>query len=260
MKFEQIRGATSIVTYAGVRFLVDPMLAKKFAYPDVPTTINCAKGNPTTELPCPVDELFNVDALLVTHLHFDHFDEAAKQLIPKDIPVIVSNSKDAWFMNDIGFKTVINAQGGVTFKDIKISVTDCEHGDGDPVVHKIFKDKGIDGTAHGFVLESRKENGPFYLAGDTILYERVFEAIEKFRPYVIAVNAACAQMCPSHSIMMGLDDVRVLCRYVKNVSIVATHLDCVSHATVSADSLRAYGKLESLTNLFVPAQKECIEF
>ena len=147
MKFEQIRGATSIVTYAGVRFLVDPMLAKKFAYPDVPTTINCAKGNPTTELPCPVSDLFNVDVLLVTHLHFDHFDEAAKQLIPKDIPVIVSNSTDAWFMNDIGFKTVINAIDGCVFKDIKISVTECEHGDSDPVVHKIFTDKGIDGTA-----------------------------------------------------------------------------------------------------------------
>ena len=106
----------------------------------------------------------------------------------------------------------------------------------------------------------KKEKGAFYLAGDTILYESVFESIEKYRPYVIAVNAACAQMCPSHNIMMGLDDVRVLCRYVKDTSIVATHLDCVSHATVSADSLRAYGKLENLTNLFVPAQKECIEF
>ena len=36
MKFQQIRSATSIVTFGGKRFLIDPMLAQQGAYPEVP--------------------------------------------------------------------------------------------------------------------------------------------------------------------------------------------------------------------------------
>ena len=77
MKFQQIRSATSIVTFAGKRFLIDPMLAEQGTYPSVPDTTSTGRGNPDCELPCPVQDLFNVDAVIVTHLHFDHFDEAA---------------------------------------------------------------------------------------------------------------------------------------------------------------------------------------
>ncbi|MGN1280709.1 MAG: MBL fold metallo-hydrolase [Succinivibrio sp.] len=260
MKFEQIRNATSIITYQGVRFLVDPMLADKYAYPIVPTTINCAPGNPTTDLPCSLDHLFDVDALLVTHLHFDHFDEVAKNATPKDLPVIVPGATEELFMKKIGFKTVINAEHTAVFNDISISITPCEHGDSDPVVNRIFKDKGTNGIAHGFILSGHREKGVFYLAGDTILNKDVFEVIEEYRPYVIAVNAACAQMSPGHSIMMGLDDIRVLCRAKKDISIVATHLDGVSHATISSQMLRDYSKLEKLDNLYVPAKLETLEF
>ena len=54
MQFQQIRSATSIVTFGGVRFLIDPMLAPANTYPVFPDTPVCAQGNPTIELPCPV--------------------------------------------------------------------------------------------------------------------------------------------------------------------------------------------------------------
>ena len=44
MKFQQIRSATSIVTFAGKRFLIDPMLAEQGAYPSVPDTTNTVKN------------------------------------------------------------------------------------------------------------------------------------------------------------------------------------------------------------------------
>lgn len=260
MKFEQIRGATSIITYQGKRFLVDPMLSDKFTYPPIPTTINCAEGNPTHDLPCSIDYLLDVDALIVTHLHFDHFDSAAKKLIPKDLPVIVPTKNEENYMRECGFINVVNAEDTISFYDISFSITPCEHGDGDPVVHKIFKDKGTDGTAYGFILSGNREKGAFYLCGDTILYIKVFEIIDKYKPSVIAVNAACAQMSPGHSIMMGTDDVRVLCRAKQDIKIIATHLDGVSHATLDSNMLRNYKNLEGLDNLYVPAPLETLEF
>ena len=42
MKFQQIRSATSIVTFANRRFLIDPMLSAQGTYPAVPdTTSTC---------------------------------------------------------------------------------------------------------------------------------------------------------------------------------------------------------------------------
>ena len=48
MKFRQIRSALSIVEFAGVRFLIDPMLGDKYEYPPIPMTVNCAPGTPTS--------------------------------------------------------------------------------------------------------------------------------------------------------------------------------------------------------------------
>jgi L-ascorbate metabolism protein UlaG (beta-lactamase superfamily) len=37
----------------------------------------------------PVGELLRgVDAVFVSHLHSDHFDAAAQQLLPKDLPIL----------------------------------------------------------------------------------------------------------------------------------------------------------------------------
>ena len=100
MKFQQIRSATSIVTFANRRFLIDPMLSAQGTYPAVPDTTSTGRGNPDCDLPCPIQDLFNVDAVIVTHLHFDHFDKAAAELLPKTSVVFSERSggKDSqWF-------------------------------------------------------------------------------------------------------------------------------------------------------------------
>ena len=51
MKFQQIRSATSIVTFGGKRFLIDPMLSDQGHYPSVPETTDTGRGNPDCNLP-----------------------------------------------------------------------------------------------------------------------------------------------------------------------------------------------------------------
>ena len=95
MQFQQIRSATSIVTFADKRFLIDPMLAPANTYPIVPDAPVCGKGNPTIDLPCKPQDLFGVDAIIVTHWHFDHFDQYAMELLPKNIPLFTQNTYEA---------------------------------------------------------------------------------------------------------------------------------------------------------------------
>ncbi|KWZ45813.1 hypothetical protein WS73_17005 [Burkholderia savannae] len=74
MKFRQVRNATVLIEYAGTRFLVDPMLASKGTYPGLEGTVNGHLKWPTVELPIAMDAILDVDAVIVTHTHPDHWD------------------------------------------------------------------------------------------------------------------------------------------------------------------------------------------
>jgi L-ascorbate metabolism protein UlaG (beta-lactamase superfamily) len=96
MKITQIRNATIVVEYANKKYLIDPMLAEKGTYPPFPGTIRQDQNNPSVSLPTSVDDIISeVDAVIVTHLHLDHFDEAAQRLLPKDIKMFVQNEEDS---------------------------------------------------------------------------------------------------------------------------------------------------------------------
>lgn len=50
MNITHIRNATQIIHYAGKRFLIDPMLADKGAWPGFPGTARSELRNPLVEL------------------------------------------------------------------------------------------------------------------------------------------------------------------------------------------------------------------
>lgn len=103
MNITQIRNATQHITFGGKTFLIDPMLAAKGTYPGFAGTARAEIRNPTVDLPVDIDTLLNVDALIVTHLHEDHWDEAAARVVPKDKPIYVQNDRDAQVLREQGF-------------------------------------------------------------------------------------------------------------------------------------------------------------
>ena len=105
MNITQIRNATLLITYAGKRLLIDPMLAPKDAYPGFPGTAHAERRNPTVELPVDVNTLLNADAVIVTHTHDDHWDRTAAELIAKDKPIYVQNDRDAALLRSRGLST-----------------------------------------------------------------------------------------------------------------------------------------------------------
>ena len=86
MRFTQIRNATAVLVYAGKRLLIDPCFAEREMMPGISVAADPRLRNPTVDLPCQATELLAVDAVLVTHLHFDHFDAEAARLLPKGMP------------------------------------------------------------------------------------------------------------------------------------------------------------------------------
>ena len=78
MKIRQIRNATLHLDYAGTRFLVDPWLAPKDTYAGYTGTANDHLRNLTAALVVPMDEIVNVDAVLMTHIHPPEATEIGK--------------------------------------------------------------------------------------------------------------------------------------------------------------------------------------
>lgn len=262
MKFTQIRSATSIVEFGDKRFLIDPMLAKMGAYPDVPFTSTTGRGNPDCELPCPPEAVFrDADAVIVTHYHFDHFDEAAAKLLPKALPLFARCEEEAALYRGFGFEDVrLLEEEGAEFEGVKLYRTRCDHGRSSLTTRLAYAEMGFTDEACGVVFESPKEPRRFYLAGDTVFCDYVVEAVKKFRPAVVAVNAAGAQFPLGHPLIMNQYDVLALMKMFPELDVIATHVEGVSHATVTRPMLRAFATENRLEKLRIPADGETLEF
>src|SRR6188472_2939270 len=77
MNYTLLRNAAALLTVGGTSFLIDPALEAAGARPPVPNTPN-QHPNPLVDLPPGWEDIVaSGDALLVTHLHRDHFDDAS---------------------------------------------------------------------------------------------------------------------------------------------------------------------------------------
>lgn len=107
MNIQQIRNATVIVEYADTKFLIDPMLGEKGSYPPFPNSPRQDQFNPLVDLPISIDKIIEgIDAVIITHLHYDHWDELAQKILSKQLKIFVQNDSDALIISNMGFKNV----------------------------------------------------------------------------------------------------------------------------------------------------------
>ena len=260
MIFQQIRGATSIVTFGGSRFLIDPFFARKGTLPSVPSPWNDFP-NPLVELPLPVEEIVAVDAVIVTHMdHFDHFDEAACDALAEDMPIFTQNEAEAEDMRALGFMRVTAlTEEGVDFRNVTLHRTEALHGAGEAAARN-YAAFGLPSTACGVLFTAEGEK-MFYLAGDTVWFQGVADVLERFRPDVVALNAAWAQFYDGTPILMGPEELSVAAAAAPQARMIATHMDAVNHARLNRSLLRAFVKQEGLEERFlIPEDGESVQF
>ncbi|NPC91960.1 MBL fold metallo-hydrolase [Bacillus sp. WMMC1349] len=253
MNIQQIRNATMVVEYAGKKFLIDPMLAEKGTYPPFRNSPRQDQKNPLVNLPISIKAIIkNIDAVIVTHLHLDHWDNAAKEALPKEIKLFSQNDEDASEIRNAGFKNVEVLQEDTVFEGIQLTKTKGEHGRGE-----ILK---LAGNVCGIVFKHQSEK-TLYIAGDTVWYEAVQEVIETHKPEIIVVNAGDNQFLEGGSLVMGKDDVYEVYKAAPNAKIIAIHMEAVNHWTLSRDELKSFINKKGIsTNVLVPADGEVYSF
>ena len=234
MNITQIRNATLIVEFAGRKFLIDPMLSEMGTQPPFISTPNEHLMNPLVPLPFSVEDLVDVDAVIVTHTHRDHWDDAASQAIPKTMPLFVQHEQDREKIVGDGFQDVRLIDGSV-FAGVELLKTRGQHGS-DEAIEKLEPRLG---EVCGVVFRSPEER-TLYLAGDTVWNGFVQEALDEHAPEVVILNCGDAQINGVGSIIMGKHDVAAVCAAAPRARVVATHLEAVNHALLTRAELRDF--------------------
>ncbi|MBC2578832.1 MBL fold metallo-hydrolase [Clostridium sp. DJ247] len=246
MKIRLVRHATLLLNIKNKRILVDPMLSPAGTIEAIPNVCNTNK-NPLVKLPIDLHKIVNVDAILLTHMHRDHFDEFAAQLIPKHTPVFCQ-PEDKKKVESKGFFTVIPIEQLYIWEGIKINRTGGQHGTG-----KIGKEMG---AVSGYVITAQNEPS-LYIAGDTILCSEVEGVLKTYKPQITVVFAGAARFSEGDAITMTEEDIYNLCRKAPYTKVVAVHMEAWNHCTLTKLKLKEFLEKHALNRqVYVPNDGE----
>lgn len=249
MQLYLIRNATQRFDYAQKILLLDPYLAAKHSRP----SFTGASPNPLVDLPCsPAEVIAGIDAIVVSHLHSDHFDPAAQSLLSKELPLLCQ-PEDASEITAMGFQAVIPVSDTLRWNGITITRTPCQHGTG-----SVLEEMG---QASGFVFQAPNEP-TVYWTGDTVWCAAVAEVIARTHPDIILTHS-CGAMWGDHIlIVMDAAQTVAVCRAAPESTVVAIHMEALDHATVSRETLRAYAEAQGIRpeQLLIPMDGEKLIF
>lgn len=260
VSYQHVRNATGKLAYNDTVFLIDPMLAEKGRYEGFAGSFNSEVRNPKMDLPeSKEDVLKDVDALIVTHTHLDHWDEVAQQFINKDIPVFVQDDKDATEIRKEGFRNVQVLDRDIEFQGVRLTRVEGTHG-----TEEMYANPSVSvvlGESMGVVFAAPGEKTT-YLMGDTVWTARVDKTLQNRQPDILIMNTGYAKSISyNDSIIMGTEDVGRAATRMPKAKIVAVHMDAINHCTVSRKNMRDFVHSRKLDKqVAVPDDGQIINF
>ena len=250
MKVQLLRHATLLITINGKRILVDPMLGAAESMPPIDNSPN-NHWNPLVELSIQLDFDQDIDGVLLTHTHRDHFDDAAAKQIPPNKPILCQ-PEDEEKLKNLGFLKIYPIRDRLCWEGIMMQRTGGQHGTGEIGTQM--------GPVSGYVLQAEGEPS-LYIAGDSIYCEDVTGALVLYEPSVVIVNAGGARFTVGDPITMTAKDVMKVCRKAPKATIIAVHMEAINHCLESRAALYTSLEQEGLMNqVYIPMDGELLTF
>jgi L-ascorbate metabolism protein UlaG (beta-lactamase superfamily) len=152
---EYVGHATVLVDLNGIRLLTDPLLRNRVAH-----LRRAAKVDARA--------LRGVDAVLISHLHYDHLDLPSLQRLGREIPVVAPRGAGALIRRQAGVKNVLELREGEELRigATTVRATYAEH----DAARMPF---GARAEPLGYVIEGAGRS--VYFAGDTDVFAGMAE-------------------------------------------------------------------------------------
>lgn len=250
MKIQLIRHATMLIYIGNKKILVDPMLSSKGMMPSIPDVEN-KNNNPLVELPVDINTLLDADAILLTHTHWDHFDNAAMKALPKDIAVFCQ-SEDTEKIQSAGFNLIYPIEESLNWNDITFVRTKGQHGD-----KEMSKKMG---PSSGFIIRGKNEPC-IYITGDTIWYDEIEKTLELYHPEIIISFAGEARFSTGNPITMNAEDIYCVCKKAPYAKIIVVHMEVWNHCVLSRKELKEFLIKKSIDDkVYIPYDGEVMSY
>ncbi|UTV29459.1 MBL fold metallo-hydrolase [Photobacterium atrarenae] len=225
-------GPTLLVEFGDIRLLTDPMLGEgEQAY----QMIDPNQMFQLSQLPSPVDhkrltplpalDLQALDVVLLSHSHEDHFDQAARKQLPKDVAFVAAQS-DVPMARALGFRQVTGLPVGESWSyregEYQVTVTAA------PANHTLDQafSPVLDG-GNGYWLNFRHGDWhkSLYWSGDSFFTQSVqhwlaaYPAPDIFVPHVGRVGTTG----PFGQLSMGAEEVIEAMKVLQPVHTLPIH-------------------------------------
>lgn len=173
--------------------------------------------------------------------------------------IFVQSDFDKDYILSKGFKNVeILSFDGTKYKNITLYKTSGQHGKRE-VIKPLCEQTNIPYDIMGVVFKSETEK-TLYVAGDTIYCEEVESALNKYTPEVVVVNACAATVLNGERLIMNIEDVRNVLKTAPYSTVVASHMDAISHLSITRADLKEYVDKNNVDNLLIPEDGETLYF
>jgi L-ascorbate metabolism protein UlaG (beta-lactamase superfamily) len=145
--------ATTLVDVGGVRLLTDPLLRNRVAHLRRAVKVDAGA-------------LRGVDAVLISHLHYDHLDLPSLEKLGRDMPVVAPRGAGALIRRKAGIKNVVELRAGeeIAIGAVTVRATKAAHDTGRMPL-------GTQAEPLGYVIEG--DGRSVYFAGDTDLFDEM---------------------------------------------------------------------------------------
>jgi len=153
VRIEYVGHATVFVDLDGVRLVTDPLLRNRVAH---------------LRRAVPVDTkgLRGVDAVLISHAHYDHLDVPSLEKLGKQLPLVVPRGLGG-LLRKRRFETVVEVELGESVRIGALEVRAV------PAEHEASRGPfGVSAAALGYVISGSRS---VYFAGDTDLFDGMVE-------------------------------------------------------------------------------------
>jgi L-ascorbate metabolism protein UlaG (beta-lactamase superfamily) len=231
--------------------LLDPMLSDAGTMPPVPLTSTRIR-NPLIQLPAKAESLVkNIDAVLITHCHFDHFDRAAENLLAKGT-LIFCQPEDEKKLREKGFKNVRAVDGDTEWAGIRLKRFPAHHAEGSLLLSMM-------GTSSSYLLQA--SGASLFITGDAIPDNLLIDNLKESRPDVILAYTGQAQMLWGRPITLSAESLKDISKISPRSKIVAVHMYAINHCRLSKAELKEFVRKEKLGAVVaVPDEGEVCAF